>query len=42
MSAGGFFTDMICEVGLENPFDEKTIEKLVTQLGEYIPLMEEE
>jgi M3 family oligoendopeptidase len=42
MSAGEFFTDMICEVGLENPFDEKTIEKLVTQLGEYIPLMEEE
>jgi M3 family oligoendopeptidase len=41
-SASGFFTDMIQEVGLDNPFEEKTIERLVEQLNNYMPLMEEE
>jgi hypothetical protein len=36
-SAAGYFTDMIQEVGLSNPFEEKTIENLVQQLNEYIP-----
>jgi M3 family oligoendopeptidase len=36
-SAAGYFTDMIQEVGLLSPFEEKTIENLVQQLNEYIP-----
>ena len=35
-SASGFFTDMIEEVGLDNPFKEGCMEKLVKQLNEYM------
>lgn len=35
-SASGFFTDMIEEVGLDNPFQEGCLEKLVQQLNEYM------
>lgn len=33
MSASGFFTDMIQDVGLMSPFDEACIQQLVQQLG---------
>lgn len=42
LSASGFFTDMLREVGLDNPFQEGCIEKLVHQLEEYMPLLEKE
>lgn len=40
-SASGFFTDMIQEVGLDNPFEEGCLEKLVQQLDDYIQMQED-